>query len=208
MLVKICGMSEQRAINKASELGVDLCGFIFYPPSSRFVTAEHAACLDTHGMKRVGVFVDTDIEEMKRIADVARLDYLQLHGEQSEDIARVFPAEKVIRVCKPPQYDTLETLQSDIDRYAGSCSLYLLDAGMGCGMTLDWPALRKLRFPHPWLLAGGLGAENIEQALDACAPFGLDLNSRLEDRPGHKDLLRMEQAVAAIRSYGMHVLEM
>jgi phosphoribosylanthranilate isomerase len=57
-------------------------------------------------------------------------------------------------------------------------------------------------------LAGGLGAENIEQALDACAPFGLDLNSRLEDRPGHKDLLRMEQAVAAIRSYGMHVLEM
>lgn len=200
MWIKICGMSDQSAIDKAASLGVNMCGFVSYPPSPRNITAEKAALLDTHGMSRVGVFVSRDAGEILRFAETAHLDLVQLHGGQSVEIARLFPADKVIRVLWPPRYETLEALQSDIDRFASSCGWYLLDAGMGSGMTLDWASLGRLHFPHPWFLSGGLGPENVCQALKLCRPDGMDLNSKLEDAPGHKSEALMEETVKAIRS--------
>ncbi len=200
MQIKICGMSDQAAIDKAASLGVDLCGFVSYPPSPRDIAAEKAALLNTHDMLRVGVFVGSDAHEILRFAKTARLDLVQLHGGQSVDIARMFSAEKVIRVLWPSKYERLEDLQADIDRFASSCGWYLLDAGMGSGMTLDWTSLGNLHFPHPWFLSGGLGPANVCRALEICRPDGVDLNSRLEDSPGHKSGALIEQAVAAIRN--------
>ena len=200
MWIKICGMSDQTAIDSAASLGVNMCGFVSYSPSPRDITAEKAASLDTHGMSRVGVFVNSDADEILRFMETARLDLVQLHGGQSEEFARLFPVEKVIRVLWPPRYETLEELQADIDRFALSCGWYLLDAGMGSGMTLDWSSLGKLHFPHPWLLSGGLGPQNVHQALSICRPDGMDLNSKLEDTPGHKSTTLIEEAVKAIRS--------
>lgn len=204
MWIKICGMSDQAAIDRAAALGVDFCGFVSYEKSPRDIDAEHAARLDTHGMARVGVFVHGDIDEMKRFKETARLDFIQLHGGQSVELARSFPAEEVIRVLWPPRYETEEALQADIDRFASSCGRYLLDAGLGSGMTLDWTALDSLRFPHPWFLSGGLGPRNIGQALAVCHPDGVDLNSKLEDAPGHKSAALIEDAVKAVRSASSH----
>ena len=92
--VKICGMREQKLIDRIAELGADMCGFIFYPPSPRNVSPEEAARLETHGMKRVGVFVEQSVEEIAAIAHEARLDFIQLHGGQSAEFASNFPAEK------------------------------------------------------------------------------------------------------------------
>lgn len=200
MWIKICGMSEQAAIDRAAALGVDLCGFVSYSRSPRDIDAEHAARLDTHGMARVGVFVSNNADEIRRFAETARLDFIQMHGGQSVEIARQFPAEKVIRVLWPPKYETMAALQADIDNFASTCGRYLLDAGMGSGMTLDWTVLDKLRFPHPWFLSGGLGPQNIGQALKACHPDGVDLNSKLEDAPGHKSAVLMESAVRSVQS--------
>ena len=199
MRIKICGMSEQRAVDLAAALGVEFCGFVFHAPSPRNVTARQAAALDTHGMKRVGVFVTQSAEEIGRIVREAGLDYIQLHGGQSAAFAGNFPAERVIRVLWPSRCATRQELERDIAAFAGTCGAYLLDAGMGSGRTLDWQALEGLSFPHPWFLSGGLSPENVEQALDACAPDGLDFNSRLETSPGCKSAELMEQAVAAVR---------
>lgn len=198
MLVKICGMSEQHAIDRAAELGADMCGFIFHRPSPRHVDAAQAARLDSRGMERVGVFVSQSADEVAAVAEEARLDRIQLHGRQSAAFASVFPAEKVIRVLFPAEYASRDELQAAIDAFASTCGMYLLDAGMGGGNTLDWHALSGLRFPHPWLLAGGLGADNAAEAVAACAPDGVDMNSRLEDAPGRKSLERMEKAFAVL----------
>jgi len=186
MLIKICGMCEQNVIERAAALGTDMCGFIFHTKSPRTVTAEQAAALDTHGMKRVGVFVGQSVEEVAAIVEEARLDMIQLHGGQSVSFAASFPAEKVIRVLWPNRYPSSEELQADIEAFASTCGMYLLDAGMGDGVPLEWASLGKLCFPHPWMLAGGLGPENVKDALSSCHPDGIDLNSKLESSPGRK----------------------
>ena len=191
-------MSEQKLIDHAAALGADMCGFIFYPPSPRNVSPEQAAGLETHGMKRVGVFVGQSVEEIRAIVREARLDFIQLHGGQSAEFASEFPAEKVIRVLWPKKYGTLAALQADIDAFAPTCGMYLLDAGMGSGMTLDWPSLGALRFPHPWMLSGGLGPDNIAEALDACTPDAIDVNSRLESEPGRKSPELMGRLMEAL----------
>ena len=198
MLVKICGMTEQPLIDRAAALGVDMCGFIFHEPSPRNIAPAQAAALDTHGMARVGVFVRQSVEEVRAAVAEARLDFIQLHGGQTAAFAAQFPAEKVIRVRWPKKYGTLEALQADIDAFAPSCGMYLLDAGMGSGMTLDWPSLAGLRFPHPWMLSGGLGPDNITEALAACTPDAIDVNSRLESEPGRKSPELMERLMEAL----------
>ena len=201
MRIKICGMSDQRAIERAASLGVEFCGFVFHEKSPRNITPLQAARLDTCGMKRVGVFVRQSAEEIQDIVRAASLDYVQLHGGQSAEFARVFPAEKVIRVLWPARYASRGALMEDIAAFAGTCGLYLLDAGMGSGRELDWEALRGLSFPHPWFLSGGLGPENAARALGICTPDGLDFNSKLESSPGVKDEARMAQAVFAVREW-------
>ncbi len=198
MWIKICGMSEQRRIDEAASLGVDFCGFVFHEKSPRNVTPSQVSLLDTHGMKRVGVFVNQRADEMREIIRIARLDYVQLHGERSAAAAGNFPAERVIRVLWPAQYATRDALEKDIARFAGTCGMYLLDAGMGSGRELDWPSLRGLSFPHPWFLSGGLSPQNVARALAFCSPDGLDFNSKLEISPGVKSGEKMAEAVAAV----------
>lgn len=199
MRIKICGMSSQRAVDAAAALGVEFCGFVFHETSPRNVTPHQAAALDTHGMKRVGVFVRQSAEEIRDIVRLARLDYVQLHGAQSADFARAFPAESVIRVLWPAGCASRKELEENIAAFAGTCGCYLLDAGMGSGRELDWGALRGLRFPHPWFLSGGLGPENAARALGLCTPDGLDFNSKLETSPGVKDEALMARAVESVR---------
>ena len=199
MRIKICGMSEQSLIDEAAALGVEFCGFVFYEPSPRNVSPRLVSSLDTHGMKRVGVFVRQSAEETERIASEAGLDFVQLHGGQSAAFAARFPAERVIRVLWPGKYSSVQALQQDIDAFADTCGMYLLDAGMGSGRELDWQSLADLSFPHPWFLSGGLGPDNVARALSACSPDGLDFNSKLESSPGRKSGELMEKAVAAVR---------
>lgn len=201
MYIKICGMSDQAMIDAAAALGADMCGFVFHEPSPRNVTAALAARLDTHGMKRVGVFVRQSAEEIRHIEQLAGLDFLQLHGGQSIPFAALFPARKIIRVLWPSDYASTEALQRDIDAFAGTCGLYLLDAGMGSGREIDREPLRHLSFPHPWFLSGGLGPDNAARALEECRPDGLDFNSKLEISPGRKSRERMEKAVSAVRAW-------
>ena len=199
MLIKVCGMSEQAVIDTAAGLGVDMCGFVFHAPSPRSVTPEQARALDTGGMARVGVFVRQTAEETAAIMELARLDYVQLHGRQDTGFAALMPAERIIRVFNPAAYADTAGLQADIDAWAEHCGLYLLDAGAGSGRTLDWAALGRLHFARPWLLAGGLEADNVAGALRLCRPDGVDFNSRLESAPGRKDPLRVTAAVQAVR---------
>lgn len=228
-LIKICGMRTQAALDAAGlcEEGeggavgaADFCGFIFHPQSPRSVTPELAGKLDSHGMLRVGVVVALSAPEAAQAARLARLDFLQLHGGQSRDyaqeareLARRSTGRPVgiIRVLWPDACTGPEALTGAMALHAPDTDLFLLDAGLsggGSGRTLDWSKLAGLKAPRPWLLAGGLTPANARQAFAVVADgtdpktggaAGVDLNSGLEDRPGHKDKQAIRAALRALR---------
>ena len=196
LIIKICGMREQADLDCAAALGVDLCGFIFAPQSPRAVTPEQAAALDS----------GDDMRFIEETARAARLDRIQLHGDQpmtcADRLSRTLGAERLIRVLWPERYPDLAALEETMNRHAASTGMFLLDAGMsggGSGKRIGSERLRGLNAPRPWLLAGGLTPENVKETVAACVPDGVDFNSGLESEPGRKDPSRMRAALTALR---------
>ena len=207
MLIKICGLTRQGDVDAAVKLGAGFCGFIFHPHSPRFISPEAAGELESGSMLRVGVFVTQDAKEILRIMDQARLDLAQLHGMQSIECAKEVGAERVIRVIWPDRYTHRALLYNEVQKYAGSCTYYLFDAGSsggGSGQRLPWQELYGLKREHPFFLAGGLKAENVGQAIISCDPEGVDFNSGIEDGPGLKNSLKMRAAIEAALNAGSH----
>lgn len=202
MLVKICGLTCQEDVATANALGADFCGFIFHPKSPRYVAPEVVATLDSGHLKRVGVFVSNDVEHILHVMQIAQLDLVQLHGEQSTEVAREIGENRVIRVLWPQRYCHKALFYRDIMKFADSCAFYLFDAGQkggGSGKKLDWDYLAGLATPHPWLLAGGLNAKTAAQALKLTHAAGVDLNSGIESAPGKKDASSMREAIQQVR---------
>ena len=203
MRIKFCGMRRQDDVDAAARLGVDAVGFIFHPVSPRACPPEAAAALSSPGLARVGVFVEQKEEEIARIMALAHLDVAQLHGGQdTAACARRLGAERLWRVIWPQRYGNGAALQALLDAQAPYCAAFLLDAGTGgggSGSALDWAALRGLRWPRPWWLAGGLGPDNVAAALALCRPDGLDINSGVEDAPGMKNREKMAAVMRAVR---------
>jgi len=202
MLIKICGLTRQEDMDAASELGADLCGFIFHPKSPRHVMPKRAARLRSGKMRRVGIFVEQRSEGILRVMDVARLDFAQLHGKQSVECALEIGPSRVIRVIWPDLYYHRALLHNELQKFSASCAMYLLDAGFlggGSSNCLEWQDLAGLSAPHPWILAGGLNACNIGKALSQCTPSGVDFNSGIEEAPGIKNSDEMREATGQVR---------
>lgn len=193
MIVKICGMTSPTDANACAEAGANLLGFIFHPSSPRYVEPDLPAELLLTARK-VGVFVKQSADEVLETMEAGDLELAQLHGDQNVEFCEDVGPECVIKVFWPERYETVEKLQAELERFEGSASMFLLDAGTsggGHGRSLDFSKLQGLHSPRPWLLAGGLGPDNLEQAIKTCAGLenfvGVDLNSGLESAPGVKD---------------------
>lgn len=189
--IKICGQTSASAVETSLALGAQYIGFIFHRGSPRSITPERAASISSHSARRVGVFVRQGAAEICDTMQRARLHLAQLHGRQTVEDARAIGPERVIRVLWPRACASLAELQEQVDAWAPHCAYYLLDAGSapgagGTGQTLEAAELARLRFPRPWLLAGGLSAQTLPGLLARCAPDGIDLNTGVELAPGLK----------------------
>lgn len=200
--IKVCGQTHSPVADCAVSFGARFIGFVFHEGSPRSIAPERAASIRSAHVGRVGVFVRQRAPEILDIMRRARLDYAQLHGCQSMEDALAIGPDRVIRVLWPEQCADAADLQRRIDAWAPYCAYYLLDAGKSCGsgglgrrMEISW--LNSLRFPRPWILAGGLDEANIPEALSQCSPDGLDLNSGIESSPGMKVPMRMLRAIFA-----------
>lgn len=206
LLLKVCGITREEDARAAAEAGAHWCGFIFHAPSPRGCSAPQAAAIRTPGLARVGVFVDQDAGAIREIMDAARLDMAQLHGGRdaafTAECARLIGARRLIRAFWPQRHPSITDLEEHMKAHAPCCAFFLLDAGAdggGSGRSLEWAALRGLEAPRPWLLAGGLNADNVVEALRQCAPGGLDFNSGVEEAPGRKDARKIRAALTAGR---------
>lgn len=188
-------MRQAKDLEIAASLGVDMCGFIFHPASPRFIGPQEVSALPTFGMTRVGVFVNQTLDEILDIQRTAKLDLIQLHGDQDVSFADKIGPERIIRVVWPERFDSVDSLNSHLEKNARYCKFFLLDAGKslgGSGKRIDRKLLSNLIIPKPWFLAGGIGMENLKSSLNSIKPDGLDINSSLEQSPGKKDPDRMK----------------
>ena len=199
--VKFCGLRHKDDVAAAVALGVDAFGFVFYEPSSRCVAPEDAATLTRAVpafLTRVGLFVNENAETIKRIFEIARLNLIQYHGEESPEFCDSvgLPYIKAFRV----QQDM--DIRGAIDRYPNA-SGFLLDAYVkgqpgGTGERFDWGLIP--RSYAPIILAGGLTPDNAKDAIEQVAPWALDVSGGIESKPGRKDPDKMARFMDACRN--------
>ena len=192
--IKICGMRRKEDIEAAGACRPDYVGFILSPGFRRSVTLQEAellADLLAPGILKVGVFVNETIESVIEAAGF--LDQIQLHG--AEDNAyikelRTQTAKPVIQAFRIRSADDLKrAMESEAD-------YLLLDNGTGTGEAFDWSLIREM--DRPWILAGGLGPDNVAEAVRRFRPYAVDLSSGAET-DGWKDPVKMAQCVEAVR---------
>ena len=188
-----------------------LMGFIFWPKSSRYVS-ERPTYLPTN-CKRVGVFVDATIDDIKQKIEEYRLDFVQLHGHESPDYIRAlrvvdgFPVDtRLIKAISVNGRDDIATYKP----YEGLVDYFLFDTKCpsvgGSGLQFDWSVLAAYDGNTPFLLSGGIGPNDAER-LRAChySPCfstglcaGIDLNSRFEQAPGLKDINKLKTFIESL----------
>ena len=199
--VKFCGFTEENDVDQAVALGVDALGFVFYEPSSRYVTPEHATNLTRSVLAfvtRVGLFVNEQADSIKRIFETARLNLIQYHGEETPEFCDTvgLPYIKAFRVQQGMD------LQAEMDRYPNA-SGFLLDAYVkgqpgGTGERFDWGLIPQSHAPI--ILAGGLTPDNAKDAIEQVAPWALDVSGGIETKPGRKDPDKMARFMEACRN--------
>ena len=185
-------MREAENIREVEALGIDLMGFIFWEKSSRYIS-KRPAYLPTK-CKRVGVFVDEDIESVKRIADDYALDYIQLHGHESSDYCAQLQGLHLIKAISVSSRNDIATYKT----YEGLVEYFLFDTKCpsvgGSGQQFDWSVLSAYDGSTPFLLSGGIGPDDAERIKSFHHPqcIGIDLNSRFELAPGLKNVIKLQ----------------
>ncbi len=192
MEIKVCGLKEKENIRQVIGLGVDYIGLNFYRPSPRYVEPGEAFAefIKTMHVQKVGVFVNESIQTIKDISQLFGLDYIQLHGHENDAfIEECLTVGKVIQVIGVNGPEDLEDLEIN-----EGVSYLLFDKKSplygGTGIKFDWNWLDRYHGQKPFLLAGGIGPDDIDsiQNIDHELFIGLDLNSKFESEPGIKDI--------------------
>ena len=196
-IVKICGLRTEEEIDFANRLRPDLVGFVF-AKSRRQVDPEKAkmlrACLNP-GISAVGVFVDEDPEKIISLLLDGTIDIAQLHGHETDEMIteiRERTMRPVIRALIPTGED------DDSWKKYPHADLLLLDAGSGSGQKLDWTILKNV--DAPFILAGGLTPDNVQEAVRTVRPFGVDVSSGVEYPEGGKSFEKMKSFVESARN--------
>jgi phosphoribosylanthranilate isomerase len=203
LYIKICGLTLADQAVAVAAMGISAIGFICVPESPRFrpphVFRDISRQLPRN-VERVGVFRNATLTQIGEWVEEVKFTALQLHGEETPALCRQLKAHlpeiKQIKAFRIDKQATLETIWAYVD----IVDQVLLDSyhpslAGGTGQTFHWPLLKSFSCPIPWILAGGLTPENIEQALGSLDPDGIDVSSGVEISPGNKDLALVQQLV-------------
>lgn len=197
--LKVCGLTKMDQIQELISLNTDFLGFIFYEKSPRFVlnhlSLEEISEINHQG--KVGVFVNESIEKIAEISEKAKLNFIQLHGDEDEEfilsLSQMLSKDvKIIKVFRVG-----ETFNFQFSIFNSLVDYFLFDTDSkafgGTGQTFDWQILNEIEIPKPYFLSGGISLENIHQlATINQQPIVLDINSKFETEPGIKNLEKIK----------------
>jgi phosphoribosylanthranilate isomerase len=203
--VKICGITNLEDALLSAKLGADALGFNFYEKSPRYIQPENAREIIEKlplEILKVGVFVNESLEKITEIAEIAKLDAIQLHGEETPEFVRELKEKNNLEIIKAfrvsPEFKPETVLQYEADAI-------LLDAFSvkdygGTGETFDWEIAKKVQEMFPQMyLAGGISTDNATQAIREIQPFAVDACSRLEEEKGKKDRQKLKDFIFAVK---------
>jgi phosphoribosylanthranilate isomerase len=197
MIVKICGLTRVQDAVRAVSYGASALGFVFWPGSPRFIDPYRARTIASvlpPFVTTVGVFVNQPAEYINMVASIVPLAAIQLHGDEPP---------MFVRSLSRPVIKAVSGADSTAAAEWTDKTLLLVDAHDpikrgGTGGKADWPLAAALARQRRILLAGGLTAENIREAVAVVRPFGIDVSSGVESSPGLKDERRLGALFEAI----------
>jgi phosphoribosylanthranilate isomerase len=196
--VKVCGIRRLEDARRAAELGASALGFVFWPGSPRYVDPHRARAIVRElppFVTAVGVFVDQAPEFVEGVVSLVRLGAVQLHGRESAE----YCARMRARVIKAVGEEDV----AGVDLFPASIVI-LLDVHDpvrhgGTGRTVNWAMARSMAASRRTILSGGLSPENVAAAVARVQPYGVDVSSGVESRPGVKDRGKLEAFFAALQ---------
>jgi phosphoribosylanthranilate isomerase len=201
--VKICGITNAADAHAAIDAGANLLGFNFYAKSPRRISEADAAKIRSQlpkKIKAVGIFVNAPPSEVAALCKSLKLHAAQLHGDETpEEVAELASSLPVFKAFGVEPDFPLATLDEYPEAYA-----FLFDAGHtgqygGTGHTTDWDVARRATVGRRIILAGGLKVENVAAAVRIVRPYGIDVASGVESRPGKKDHGLLREFVEEVR---------
>ena len=202
MKLKVCGLRDN--IRQVAALAPDYIGFIFYETSPRFVGHDFEIPNLNEGIKKVGVFVNESAGKVKALVERYNLDYVQLHGTESQQYCDELKNEG-IGTIKAFQVD--EAFDFDmLNQYESVTDYFLFDTKSknygGSGMAFDWGLLKKYSLDKPYFLSGGISLDNVKdlEKIDLSKVHALDVNSRFEIRPGLKNVEDLKDFIARLEN--------
>jgi len=206
--VKICGITTLKQACQIEKLGADALGFIFYEKSPRYISPQDARKISKKlgpFIKKVGVFVNEDKWTVLEMLSYCNLDFAQLHGEETVEYCDYIGKEKVIKVFRIPanlKKEDFEYYLNKIKPYEKVVQAILIDTKKekfygGTGEETNWDFVKFLieNIKVSVILSGGIGLDNIERAKKIKNLYGVDANSKLEVKPGIKDLEKVERFI-------------
>jgi phosphoribosylanthranilate isomerase len=208
--IKICGLKTAAAATAALDAGADYIGLVFFSRSPRHVAPAQAAALADLARGRAGIValtVDADDALLDAIAAAVRPDLLQLHGHETPERAAAIRARLGIGVMKVIGVETAAD-PARADAFAGSADMILFDARPprgaalpgGNGLPFDWRLLAGYAGTLPWMLSGGLTAQNVAEAIRLTGARAVDVSSGVETAPGEKSAGLIRRFIDAARA--------
>jgi phosphoribosylanthranilate isomerase len=208
---KICGITRLEDLHAVVDAGADALGFVFYPPSPRYLTPEAAAPLISAMppfVTSVGLFVNASLEELQAVIKLAPVQLLQFHGDESaQECHRLASAvnRPFIRAFRvKPDTSAADLLECEAEYQAASPLFQgllldtFVDSFGGSGKVFDWSLIPKELAPRV-VLSGGLSVQNATDAVVGVRPFAVDISSGVEQSKGVKDAAKVQAFVQAVR---------
>jgi len=201
-IIKVCGITSAADALFAAQNGATALGFVFYAGSPRCLRVDEAAMIGAvvpRGVLRVGVFVNEDPEQIRQVANAARLDVVQLHGDEAPHLCRDLEGLRIWKAFRVGDGFSPSIIE-DFD-----CEAFLLDGTSelsygGSGRVFPWLLAAEAKQWGRIIVAGGLDGGNVVQAVQTVGPYGVDASSKLESRPGVKDQDKVRQYLEAAHS--------
>lgn len=206
--IKICGLTQLDQLQACTRFPVKYLGFVFVPESGCYIAPHDAAWLAGQAPtshKTVGLFADADDETIMDVIAKVPLSMIQLHGDEAPERVAHIAAMTSMPISKAiPIFDHVD--RAMLRAYEAVSDWLLFDTKTadgrtgGSGEVFDWSLLKDLQLSRPWMLAGGLNATNVGQALSILSPTAVDVSSGVETARGKKDACKIQEFVEAVRS--------
>ena len=205
--IKICGVKTTTILNYCNQLSVDYFGLVFYKKSPRNINIKEAKNLINIKKKNntipVGVFVNHNFNDLNELIKITNLKYVQLHGNENNDYISKLKDKKNLTIIKTISVQNKNDLQQ-IQLYP-QADFLLFDYKSkknelpgGNAKSFNWSFLKGKNITKPWFISGGISKNNINILLENLSPYGIDISSGVEDKPGIKSARKIKEIVEII----------